>query len=352
MASYSAVAAKNIENFPSFYQSRQPSPVARKTTVRFSFDTIPFRKDFIDAVADLVVQDQIKCVQTLPGGRVDLTLRTEDSVDTILREGIYLDGELVKPRPLGVKLTSVYVHYLPSEMPNDFVEAILESFGRVIEVKRQMIQDTLIETGTRIVTMEVTNKIPSFVHVGSYRARIWHYGQIPTCGRCGGDNHFAKACPNVTSFRETLQREREDHTLHDNNGENTTPEARNEETEQQQQHEEQQPMTTQPSDDSPPQPELSELPTSDNEGESSSPEESDESDEDDNEDEQEDGSEPNTEDTTQATELPPETVPAGDAVLDPDLEKRAVKRALLSSPGKTKPKPKRQRSRKKPPTRK
>ena len=129
MASYSAVAAKNIENFPSFFQSRQPSPVARKTTVRFSFDTIPFRKDFIDAVADLVVQDQIKCVQTLPGGRVDLTLRTEDSVDTILREGIYLDGELVKPRPLGVKLTSVYVHYLPSEMPNDFVEAILESFG-------------------------------------------------------------------------------------------------------------------------------------------------------------------------------------------------------------------------------
>ena len=201
-ASYSAVAGSCIPN-----TTTTPRPALsnkdRRTTVRFKFDSLPNQKDFIDAVCSALPKDSVKCIQTLPGNNIDLTLRNENVVQTLLHDGIRLNGERIKPRPLGFRTTYVYVHYLPSKMSSITVGDRLQEYGKVIEVKRQLYVGTSIETGTRIVSMEVTDSIPSFLYIGLYRARVWHRGQIQTCGFCESTMHFFKNCPKRNLAKET-----------------------------------------------------------------------------------------------------------------------------------------------------
>lgn len=193
MASYSAVTAQNLP--PSDVSS--PRLVNRQKTVRFKFEVLPDKQDFLGAVLALLDPQHVKCVQTLPGARVDLTLRHDDNVTDIIHTGIELLGETWYPKPLGFRTTYAYVQYLPSEMTSVQVGEAMERFGRVFSVKRQLYEGTTIETGTRIVSLEVTSRIPSYVYIGSYRAKIWHRGQVQTCAKCQSTEHFAKDCPKV-----------------------------------------------------------------------------------------------------------------------------------------------------------
>ena len=194
MASYSAVTAQNIPVSPGI-QSGVSSTVNRKKTVRFKFDPLPDKKDFLRAVLNVLDHEHVKCIQTLPGGRVDLTVRHDDNVADILHSGIDLHGETWFPKPLGFDTTYAYVQYLPSEMSSVQVGEAMTRYGRVFSVKRQLYDGTTIETGTRIVSLEVTSPIPSYVFLGGYRAKIWHRGQVQTCAKCSATDHFARDCP-------------------------------------------------------------------------------------------------------------------------------------------------------------
>ena len=95
----------------------------RRTTVRFHFDLddFPSRSTFIEAVLKVTEEKAVKCIQTLPGNRIDLTVRSDAAVMELLQEGIKVDGTRVRPKPLGFRTTWVYIHYLPSELKNEEV---------------------------------------------------------------------------------------------------------------------------------------------------------------------------------------------------------------------------------------
>ena len=169
-------------------------------------------------------EKSVKCIQTLPGNRIDLIMRNDEAVVKLLQDGIKIDGARVRPKPLGFRTTWVYVHYLPSEMKIEEVEREMGLFGRVIEVKRQVQEATNIENGSRVAVMEINREIPSFISVGVYRARVWHIGQTSTCGYCGEKLHFKKDCPKRL---ERLEKEREDfESLAADNNTNTQQEAK------------------------------------------------------------------------------------------------------------------------------
>ena len=197
MASYSDVAAKNIPRRLDI--SSGYNQVSRTKTVRFRFEVLPDKKDFLEAVLQVLQHEHVKTIQTLPGGRVDLTVRHDDNVTDIVHCGIDLNGETWFPKPLGFRTTYAYVQYLPSEMPSVQVCEAMSRYGKVLSVKRQLYEGTMIETGTRIVSLEVTSPIPSYVFFAGYKAKIWHRGQVQTCAKCHSPDHFVKDCP-ITNF--------------------------------------------------------------------------------------------------------------------------------------------------------
>ena len=334
--SYSSVAAKNSETLPSQHLDARLPPVARKTTVRFDFEVMPDKKEFLAAVVDVVEPEFVKCIQTLPGGRVDLTLRHDECVLDILNSGIQLNGSIVKPRALGFRTTYVYIQYLPTELSSTPVGDFMERFGRVIEVKRQLYEGTQIETGTRIAVLEVREHIPSFLYIGGYRAKLWHKGQIQTCAVCGEMSHFAKDCPKRRERQERVDSTEAQPTT------TSAPEIAEASPEQAEQ--------VQPTDETKEQheekptteidPDL--LPSYESCSEGSGHESTDSSDDTDLE---QDNFPPPTK-ASQASEHTEENLPH-DVVVDTDLERRPVKRSLTLSPAKTKPKRQKPKNRRK-----
>ena len=79
----------------------------RRTTVRYYFDTMPDKTKFIQSVCNVVPKEGVKCIQSLPGNQVDLTLRSEQYVWTLIHEGLRVEGMKgpLKPKALGVKTT-------------------------------------------------------------------------------------------------------------------------------------------------------------------------------------------------------------------------------------------------------
>jgi hypothetical protein len=140
-------------------------------------------------------KDSIKCIQTLPNGKIDITLRDEGLARALIADGIRLHGTKVRPQPVGFRTTFVYVHYLPSELSTDFVAKEMAKYGKVINIKRQLHEGTKIENGSRIVNMEITMAVPSFAKIGIYNAKLWHRGQVPTCGFCHMPGHINRNCP-------------------------------------------------------------------------------------------------------------------------------------------------------------
>jgi hypothetical protein len=159
------------------------------------FDSTPDKKIFIQAVSGDLPKDSVKCIQSLPNGKIDITLRNEGLARALIADGIRLNGTKVKPQPVGLRTTFVYVHYLPSELSTDFVAKELSKYGKVIDVKRQLHEGTNIQNGSRIVNMEITMALPSFTKIGIYNAKLWHRGQVPTNGFCHGPGHINRNCP-------------------------------------------------------------------------------------------------------------------------------------------------------------
>lgn len=67
------------------------------------------------------------------------------------------------------------------------------------------------------------------MRVGMYRARVWHKGQIQTCGHCNKTSHFLKDCPVRKALFETPLPEQ---THNDNNGDSAPQNVEDEGTDQ------------------------------------------------------------------------------------------------------------------------
>ena len=196
MASYSEMASRwGAKAFS------QPA-LDRTKTVRFHFNEhMPESSDFRTALFKIVASENIKGIQSLPRNKVDVTLEYDDDVTDLLYRGLTLNGKSIQPRAIGFPVSLVYVRYLPLELSSDRVDETLCEYGRVINIERQMYKDTAIQTGTRVITMEIKRSIPSFLPIDGFRAKLWHRDQVQTCAACASPEHFIKDCPNRREYR-------------------------------------------------------------------------------------------------------------------------------------------------------
>lgn len=113
------------------------------------------------------------------------------------------DGTLVNVNisHAGLGYREVRVFNLPFEMPAEKIAAALEPFGKVIKVTNATYGGEhlfpMVDSGVRVVRMELREHVPSFVYVGASRARatVVYDGQPRTCARCNKPGHLRFECP-------------------------------------------------------------------------------------------------------------------------------------------------------------
>ena len=75
------------------------------------------------------------------------------------------------------------------------MERALSQFGLVKDVSYQSwvgLKD--VHTGTRVVRMDRTTRIPRSIMIDGFRCKIWYRGQPVTCDVCREDGHVAAKC--------------------------------------------------------------------------------------------------------------------------------------------------------------
>ena len=100
--------------------------------------------------------------------------------------------QVIHPAPLGER---VVVYHYPYENDDSQVERALSQFGLVKDVSYQSwVSLNGVHTGTRIVRMDRTTRIPRSIMIGGFRCKIWYRGQPVTCNVCREEGHVATKC--------------------------------------------------------------------------------------------------------------------------------------------------------------
>ena len=89
----------------------------------------------------------------------------------------------------------VLVYHYPYENDDSQVERALSQFGLVKDVSYQSwvgLKD--VHTGTRVVRMDRTTRIPRSIMIDGFRCKIWYRGQPVTCDVCREEGHVAAKC--------------------------------------------------------------------------------------------------------------------------------------------------------------
>ena len=89
----------------------------------------------------------------------------------------------------------VLVYHYPYENDDRQVERALSQFGLVKDVSYQSwVSFKDVHTGTRVVRMDRTTRIPRSIMIDGFRCKIWYPGQLVTCDVCREEDHVAAKC--------------------------------------------------------------------------------------------------------------------------------------------------------------
>ena len=110
-------------------------------------------------------------------------------------ESIFIRGvkcQVIRPALPGDR---VLVYHYPYENDDSQVERALSQFGLVKDVSYQSwVGLKGVHTGTRIVRMDCTTRIPRSIMINGFRCKIWYRGQPVTCDVCREEGHVAAKC--------------------------------------------------------------------------------------------------------------------------------------------------------------
>ena len=100
----------------------------------------------------------------------------------------------------------MYVRDLPSDVSDDDVETIFESYGEVLSVQRSTFANfPALYNGNRVVEMALDLDIPYFVTIGDYNCCVWYAHQPVRCVICRETGHRGSSCPLSGLCRRFLQ---------------------------------------------------------------------------------------------------------------------------------------------------
>ena len=89
----------------------------------------------------------------------------------------------------------VYVHYFPAKGDDALIRDDLGKCGDVISIKHQSFSGIPgLLTGSRILTMVLSDPVPAEFRIDDYPVRVWYKGIPPFCQICKASGHKAADC--------------------------------------------------------------------------------------------------------------------------------------------------------------
>ena len=100
--------------------------------------------------------------------------------------------QVIHPAPLG---EGVVVYHYPYENDDSQVDRAPSQFGLVKDVSYQSwVGLKGVPSGTQIVRMDRTTRIPRPIMIDGFRCKIWYRAQPVTCNVCREEGHVATKC--------------------------------------------------------------------------------------------------------------------------------------------------------------
>ena len=120
-------------------------------------------KEVIRQLGDSVVAVQV-CYEILR-----VTFLCEQSFHAAKsKEGVYLFDLYCNILGGGSRVTPVHIFDFPFEEDDSLIKAALSRFGTVQKVGKQKYPNSQVFTGSRLVSMVVSNPVPKFLEIGDF----------------------------------------------------------------------------------------------------------------------------------------------------------------------------------------
>ena len=156
---------------------------------------------FLEEVVDF---NKLSAVQFIPRGLIRLTFKELADKERLVSQGsIVLENVECDVTPSDRPYTMVYVHHYPAEGDDALLLEQFRRFGKIVATKHQHFSGRpSLLTGSRILTMSLSQQIPAEVFVDSYPTRVWYRGMAPFCQICKCMGHKAADCEHNGKCRE------------------------------------------------------------------------------------------------------------------------------------------------------
>ena len=150
----------------------------------------------IELLRECLDFEELSAIQFCPRGLIRVTFKDAADKEDFVRVGLLtLDGHDLSVTSSDKPHSFVYVHYFPVEGDDALIRDELGKYGEVIGIKHQNFSGIPgLLTGSRIVTMVLSDPIPAEFRIDDYPVRVWYRGIPPFCQICKVNGHKAADC--------------------------------------------------------------------------------------------------------------------------------------------------------------
>ena len=140
--------------------------------------------------------ERLSAIQFCPRGLIRITFKNASDKEDFTRMGsLVLDGHDLSVTSSDKPPSLVYVHYFPAEGDDALIRDELSKYGEVIGIKHQNFSGIPgLLTGSRILTMFLSDPVPAEFRIDDYPVRVWYRGIPPFCQICKVSGHKAVDC--------------------------------------------------------------------------------------------------------------------------------------------------------------
>ena len=140
--------------------------------------------------------EKLAAIQFCPRGLIRITFKNASDKEDFARMGsLVLDGHDLSVTSSDKPPSLVYVHYFPAEGDDALIRDELSKYGEVIGIKHQNFSGIPgLLTGSRILTMLLSDPVPAEFRIDDYPVRVWYRGIPPFCQICKVIGHKAVDC--------------------------------------------------------------------------------------------------------------------------------------------------------------
>ena len=138
----------------------------------------------------------LSAIQFCPRGLIRVTFKDASDMEEFVRVGsLTLDGHDLSVTSSEKPHSLVYVHYFPAEGDDALIRDELGKYGDVISIKHESFSGIPgLLTGSRILTMVLSDPVPAEFGIDDYPVRVWYKGIPPFCQICKISGHKAADC--------------------------------------------------------------------------------------------------------------------------------------------------------------